>query len=283
MCVTPAVRAPLFRRDRGAVDSRMPASPDPRDTEPASSTPAPPPQLARRFDEREVALIIQRAGELQQKSATAADRGGMSLVELEQIAREAGLDPALVRRAALELDDQRSAASSRLAGAPLRILLERTFQGEVSTDEFEGLVAEIRRSMSDPGVVSVLGRSVTWSPSPSGAGRRGATRRLGVTISPRNGQTTLRIEESFGQLAGGLFGGIMGGVGGGMGTSLGMSVGIGVLHSALAATGIVGGVALLAYGGARGIYTLTVNRRRRELELLRDRLAEQMERALGEQ
>jgi len=259
----------------------MPAPPDPRTSKlipsPTDAPITPPTATTRRFDEREVALIIQRAGELQQKSATAADRGGMSLQELEQIAHEAGLDPAMVRRAALELDDQRSATSSRLAGAPLRILLERTFPGEISTDDFEGLVAEIRRSMADTGLVSTLGRSVTWSPSPTGAGRGGSARRLGVTISLRDGQTILRIEESFGHLAGGLFGGIMGGFGVGMGTSIAMSAGVAILHSALAATGIFAGAVLAAYGGARGIYTVTVNRRRRALELLRDRLSEQIE------
>lgn len=258
----------------------MPASPDPRPAAPpAESSPLLP--ASRRFDEREVALIIRRAGELQQSDATTSDRGGMSLVELEQVAREAGLDPALVRRAAMELDDRPSARSSRLAGAPLRILLERTFQGEISPDEYEGLVAEIRRTMGDTGMVGTLGRTLSWSPSPSG-GRNGAhQRRLAITIAPRNGHTTLRIEESFGQLAGGLFGGIVGGFGGGMGSGLGMGIGIGALHSAVAATGIIGGVVLLAYGGARGIYTLVVNRRRRELELLRDRLSDQIAHALG--
>lgn len=205
----------------------------------------------------------------------------MSLAELEQVAREAGLDPALVRRAALEIDEPPPPRPSRLAGAPMRIVLERVFDGELSTDEYEPLVAEIRRSIGEPGQVSVLGRTMSWSAGETGWGRHGGRRRnLTVTVAPRDGRTTLRIEESFSQLAGGVFGGIMGGFGG-SGTGLAMGVGMGVLHSALAATGIMGGVLLVSYAGSRGLYTVLVNRRRRQLELLRDRLSESIERWMG--
>ena len=59
---------------------------------------------SRRYNEKEVADIIKRASELQQAESTAESTTGMSLAELEQVAREAGLDPALVRRAATDLD-----------------------------------------------------------------------------------------------------------------------------------------------------------------------------------
>lgn len=63
------------------------------------TSPPPPAGHERRFDDREVGLIIHRAAELQRRDAASAEKGGMSLVEPEQVAREAGLDPALVRRA----------------------------------------------------------------------------------------------------------------------------------------------------------------------------------------
>ncbi|MHB1225560.1 MAG: hypothetical protein ACYC2G_16150 [Gemmatimonadaceae bacterium] len=204
----------------------------------------------------------------------------MSLAELEQVAREAGLDPALVRRAAREIDEPAPPPPSRLAGAPMRIVLERTFEGELPADDHEPLVAEIRRSIGEPGLVSVLGRTMSWSASETGSGMHGGRRRsLTVTVTPRNGCTTLRIEESFTQLAGTVFGGLMGGLGSG-GTGVAVGVGMGVLHSALAATGIMGGVLLVSYAGARGLYAVLVRRRRRQLELLRDRLSEGIEHGL---
>ncbi len=246
---------------------------------PTAPTP-PPDEPVRRFDDREVGLIIQRAGELQKTEVSRRDSGGMSLAELEQVAREAGLDPALVRRAALEIDAPPAPKSSLLAGAPTRLLYEVSFDGELSVDEYEPLVAEIRRSVGEPGMVGTLGRTLTWSAADTGFGRhRGRRRQLSITVTPRQGRTTLRIEESLSQLAGGVFGGMVGGFGGGA-SGMGFGLGMGVLHSAAAATGIVGGILLVSYAGARGLFSVLARRRKNQLEQLRDRLAEYIERAL---
>lgn len=250
---------------------------------PTPPTPLPPSRSERRFDDREVGLIIHRAAELQQTEVARTDSAGMSLAELEQVAREAGLDPALVRRAAREIDEPPPPRAPRLTGAPMRIVLERSFDGELSIDDYEPLVGEIRRSIGEPGQVSVLGRTMSWTAAEAASRmHRGRRRSLTVTLSARHGRTTLRIEESFGQLAGGVFGGIVGGFGGG-GTGAAIGVGIGALHSVLIATGIMGGFLLVSYAGARGIFTLVVNRRRQQLEMLRDRLSEQIERSLEQQ
>ncbi len=244
------------------------------------TAPTPPDDPARRFDDREVGLIIQRAGELQKTEFARRDRGGMSLAELEQVAREAGLDPALVRRAAREIDAPASPPASRLAGAPMRLIYELSFDGELPVDEYEPLVAEIRRSLGEAGLVGTLGRTLTWSAADTGFGRHRARRRqLTITVTPRHGRTTLRIEESLSQLAGGVFGGMVGGFGGGA-SGMGFGLGMGVLHSAAAATGIVGGVLLVSYAGARGLFSFLATRRKHQLEQLRDRLAEHIERAL---
>lgn len=55
------------------------------------------PPSSRRFSEKEVALIIKRASELQENDAPSESATGMSLVELEQIARSSSV--AFIRRA----------------------------------------------------------------------------------------------------------------------------------------------------------------------------------------
>src|SRR3954453_19339916 len=93
---------------------------------------------SRRFNEKEVALIIKRASELQQSETTAESSAGMSLAELEQVAREAGLDPELVRRAAVDLDSRvTDQTPNRFLGGPSVLRLERTIDGEGSADEYE--------------------------------------------------------------------------------------------------------------------------------------------------
>src|SRR5687767_11432039 len=123
----------------------------------------------RRYSDDEVALIIQRASELQQADAAAREPGsGLSLTELEEVALEAGLDPALVRRAAADVDTrQPSDVFSRLLGAPTRIQVGRTVDGELPAEAFELLVNELRRTLADSGQASVLGRTLAWNTTPS--------------------------------------------------------------------------------------------------------------------
>jgi hypothetical protein len=233
----------------------------------------PGPASSRRFNEKEVALIIKRASELQQTEASSDSSTGMSLAELEQVAREAGLDPALVRRAATDLDtrvtDQKP---NGFIGAPTALRLERTIDGEVPADEFETLVLEMQRELGQVGAASTFGRSLQWTVQGVDR-RRVSTRTVQVTISPRDGRTTIRIEERLGGLAGGLFGGLMGGLGGGTG-GLAAGVGIGMLHSGLAFAGIWGGIIAGSYLLARTIYGRVVSSRGEALQTLMSRLAE---------
>jgi hypothetical protein len=234
--------------------------------------PTPTPLPSRRFNEKEVAHIIKRASELQQDEAPAESSAGMSLAELEQVAREAGLDPALVRRAATDLDtrvsDQRP---SGFIGAPTSLRLERTIDGEVSPEEYESIVLEIQRELGGVGSASTFGRSLQWTMN-SVDRRRVSTRTVQVTVTPRNGRTTIRIEEPLGQLAGGLFGGLMGGIGGGL-SGVSMGIGMGVFHSAFVATGLIGGLVAGSYLLARTIYGRMFTSRGVRLQALMSRVA----------
>src|SRR6266511_3819380 len=125
------------------------------------------PKRERRFNDEEVALIIKRAAELQQTEQTEQDPGSaLSLSDVEQIAREAGIDPKLVRRAALGLDQPSTTnRPSPWLGSPTRLVFERVVDGEISVDEFEPLIMQVRRTFGDNGVPSVLGHSLAWSSS----------------------------------------------------------------------------------------------------------------------
>ena len=152
-----------------------------------------PPGRDRKFNEEEVALIIKRAAELQQTEQAEHDPGNaLTLPEVEQIAREAGIDPRLVRHAALGLDRPHgSNRPSPWVGAPTRIVFERVIDGEVPAEEFENLINEVRRSLGDNGVPSVLGKTLAWSSSTHDR-RRASGRQVDVTIAPRSGSTTIR-------------------------------------------------------------------------------------------
>lgn len=231
---------------------------------------------ARRYSDAEVAMVIKRATELQASEAQSADirQTGLSLAELEQVAREAGIDPSLVRRAARDVDARQSSKpASKFLGAPSVIVMERTIDGEVPVAEYEVIVDMLRRAFNDNGMVGTLGKSLAWSSSSRGYGRHGNSQQVNISVTPRDGRTVIRAEQSLRGTAGGLFGGLMGGIGGGT-TGISVSAGMLVFHSALAAAGlwlsVVGGSYLLA----RGIYTHVARNRSNTLRDVLDQICD---------
>jgi len=83
------------------------------------------------YSERQVAEILQRTAGLERRSQP--DKAALTLAEVEQIAREAGLDASLVRVAARSLAETEAERSlgARLAGARTRRTIERVIDGEI--------------------------------------------------------------------------------------------------------------------------------------------------------
>ena len=234
-------------------------------------------QYRRRYGDKEVGLILKRAAELQRlEPESAAEGGGLTLAELEDIAVEAGIDPGLLRRAAEELDagtgHLHREGAERWLGGPVTIELQRSLPGELPESEFETLAGEIQEAAEGHGQASLLGRTLTWrSATPQGE------RSLLVTVSSREGRTRIRIEERLHEQAARLFGGIIGGVGGGVGLGVGLGVGIGALGSAAFATVFPLMVITGSYLLARSIFGSTAWRRQRLLRDLLDRLTDHVE------
>jgi hypothetical protein len=231
----------------------------------------------RKFSEEEVALIIKRAAELQQTQQIESEpSNALTLSEVEQIAREAGIDPKLIRQAAHGLDrPSETARPSPWLGAATRLVFERVIDGEISVDEFEPLINEIRRTLGDNGVPSVLGRTLAWTSSYVGGRRRNNGRMVNVNIVSRSGVTTVRVEEELRNIAGALFGGLVGGGGGGT-TGISIGIGHGVFHSFGLAAAIWVAVAGGFYTLARTIYSNLAIKREKQLRELTSRLEEQI-------
>lgn len=239
------------------------------------SRPAVPPRIGaageslpeRTYDEQQVATILRRAARLERDHGVTT--GALTLKEIEAIARDAGIDPALVRQSARELDQGPGWSVGRvLAGAPLRRTIERVVDGEIGTEDHERLAEEIREGFASFGMggrFASIGRTLTLS------GFTGISS-VEVNVSPRDGQTRIRITTDRSQLAGGLFGGIVGGVGGGVGANVGWMLPV-LLHLP-AAAGLAGAALVVvgAYGLARSIFTRNANGLDRKLAVLADRL-----------
>lgn len=228
------------------------------------------PLPARRFTETDTDAILRRTAELASGSAAAAESRGLTLDEMEALATEAGLSPALVRQAAREVSLRETTQVSPWTGGPRRLGLERVLPGELTEDQWEMIVGEVQRSLGVLGFVSKVGRTRTWSPI-SQTGAPSSQRQVSVTARSHDGTTTLRVDEPLGKLAASLFGGLVGGFGGG-GTGIWIGIGMGVFHSPLVAIACV----LSAVGGtytlARPLYQRAAARRLAELDAMLERM-----------
>lgn len=235
-----------------------------------------------RYSQDQVETILRRAAELQAQSLGPGEsRGGMTLDEVEAAAAEAGLDRALVRRAATDVAGGGGGSAALVEadanrarpwlGGPLEWRIERTVPGEFPVESFDRLGEVLRLSGLEHGQVSVVGRSLTWT---SGAQHDGMPTTTTVIVSVRDGVTRVRLRANFRPLVGGYFGGIGGGVGGGVGwIAFGAgAVVAGPVGSVVLGLGFLGGV----YALCRGLYHRTTLKRRATMQ----RVADELERVI---
>lgn len=230
------------------------------------------PTPARRYGDKEVRRLLQRAAELQKQESVreyADDGGGLTLADLQEVAAEAGIHPRYIQRAAAGIEQSGpSGFASRLAGTELTITVERVVPGELPEEGFEQAILEIQRAFSGSGNPSMVGRTLMWK-----SDTMDHQSSLQVTVSSRRGETRIRAEERLHGTAAGAHLGLVVGAGMGVGMGVGFSVGLAVLGSALFATlfpvGAIGGL----YAGVRRWMKKLGIRRRRELERMADRIA----------
>ncbi|MEK7401106.1 MAG: serine/threonine-protein kinase [Gemmatimonadota bacterium] len=233
-------------------------------------------KVRRKYHSDDVQAIVSRAAEMEASNPTMS--GAMTMGGMEQVARDAGIDPRFVRAAAADLSPRKSSSVSGLIqpktnwiiGGPTRLLFEREIEGEIAEADYPVLVEEIRRMLGEVGVVSQLGRSFTWSLN---RGSSGITMiEIGVAI--RNGRTRIMAQENLGQLIGAIFGGLGGGLGGGgLGPVMGVALGTTPLLVPAAGFFIVPAWLGIVYSIARFTYSRSVKARATKLGNLTDRLA----------
>lgn len=219
----------------------------------------------RRYSDTEVRRLLKYAAERQQSDQSDGDGGGegggMTLVALQEVAAEAGIEPRYVQLAAARVD------SPEPTGLVVRA--ERIVPGELREEDYEQVVAEIQMATFVPGDTTMVGRTLRWRSVTS----EHQLRSLQVTVASRNGETRIQAEERLHAYALQLYAGVVGG--GGMVVGLGVGLGVGVvLGSALFAAAfpvtLIGGL----YVAMRQVMKSVRRKRRAELETLVDRIAQ---------
>jgi hypothetical protein len=127
----------------------------------------------RVYSDEEFALILRTASELASQSDRAVvPSNGLTLVEMQSAAAQAGIDPALVEQAARQLASRAAASPfDRVIGGPLRHDEHARFRGRLDEESAARLLSAIRLSAThlqsiNDGHSSALG--VTWQASSDG-------------------------------------------------------------------------------------------------------------------
>ena len=160
-----------------------------------------------------------------------------------------------------------NAASSKInpaIGAPVKIDLEASFDGEMSDIGFEEIADEIRRSLAEMVTVSSVGRSLTVTTASGPGGRNGVPRRLQIHVGSRNGRTTVRAFEDMTQLANGKVFGITMGGGFGLGSAM-IGIIMGTTHNGALAVAGFAGTLTVAYTLSRTLFGRSSRKREREV------------------
>ena len=153
--------------------------------------------MSRRFTQEEAQRIFAHVAERQRATSTAGE--GLSLGELEEAARAAGLDPALVAMAAAELDAA-PRPDRTLAGAPVEVSRYRVVAGSFGDDAWARVVAAARTEFGEPGVAGQVGRLREWTLL-SGGKSETVTR---LTAEPTAEGTRITLSHSVRQTVRGL-------------------------------------------------------------------------------
>ena len=226
----------------------------------------------RRFTDREIGLILKRAVELEEDSPSSGvpSARGLTLLELQEIAKDAGIDPGMVGRAVVELDGKRSLDAPSLFG-PSAVRREvRTVPGELSREAVGELVRVADQEVEAQGtVVEALG-GVRWT----GNGRFLNTQ---ISVEPSGEDTLLRVEERFSEMVRGPLHGIPTS----WGLIIGLGVGLEVLQLALPFLILFCGImAMVGWGAGDLVWRAVSAGSRSRVRTLTDHLAAEATRLL---
>lgn len=131
--------------------------------------------------------MLRKALELQDRAPSDdGPEGGLTLEEMQAIAREVGLEPEMVARAAGLLTKGDEALSTRILGGPTRLGATHRFDRELESEDASRIVGTIRRVMEHEGEVQDELGGVRWKSV-------GEVTQTFVSLRPDAGATEVRV------------------------------------------------------------------------------------------
>ena len=210
-------------------------------------------------------MILRKAAELQERAGASAAGDGLSLQAMRDIAREVGLDPQFVDRAAASLPAVRQDRWASVLGGPTAYYLEKSLPAQLSEERLLDAVHVIRRIMQHQGRVKEVLGTVEWSTV-------GEVSQVAVTVDGRQNETAIRVTGDRGPAA------VLTLV-----SSCGAWALAGAVTGAILEPGLVGGLSIMGtalvagLGTARALWATSTRNFKRRLGLLMDALGDEVE------
>jgi len=218
-------------------------------------------EQSRRFTDREVALVLRRASEIEESEGT-TQGGGLSLRDLQEIGREVGISAEAISRAVSTLD-RRGSTLGGLAGAPLVHKAAHAVPGELDETALRALVHLVDERADGAGTVSEALGSLRWTSADR-------FRSLQVSIAPGGGETRIQVvEKSKPRLRG-----VVQAMPAAWGMMLAMPV-VGAGVGGLTVAGVLAGGALIGGAIGRGVWSFLSSRSRARVTRLAEELSAQ--------
>jgi hypothetical protein len=118
---------------------------------------------SHRFTDREVALLLQRAAEIEAQRGDALAGQGMSLRQLREIAYDVGISAEVFDEAIASVQAGAKPASRSFLGAPLTHKAARGVDGRLDQQGMERLIQVLEEAMDETGTVSEALGMVRWT------------------------------------------------------------------------------------------------------------------------
>jgi hypothetical protein len=229
-------------------------------------------QLERRYTDQEVALVLQRTAELEERrSRTAAAGRGVTRMELESIARDVGFSVEALDAALRELRGGARVPNQSLLGPALSAKRVAAIPGRLDTADISPLIQLIEDRLATAGTVTEAMGSVRWTSVSTGGNVGPVTQ---VSFTPGAGETHVQVTRRYPPQTRALLNLLPGFWGGLIGVAIAGGGGLALLP-AVAATAGAAGVGL---GIGRAIWRRIAKRNHDRVDQITSDLADEARR-----
>ncbi len=144
------------------------------------------------YSKKDISKILTKASEIQTRKELYGDKEGLTEEELIQVAGEVGIDKDSLIEALGTYDVSNLSDNYNWLQATSRIQKITNINGEVSNEDWEAIVQEIRKVTGGIGKVTKTGHSFEWEQRRQNSGYKH------ISLTPNNGKTKIQLVNSWG-------------------------------------------------------------------------------------